>query len=315
MAVTADAPVVLVEGLHKTYGCVRALDGIDLAVGRGEIFGLLGRNGAGKSTTLDIICGLVAPTAGRVRVFDAEVRGRRVRRRIGYVPQDNTVYLAMTVWQNLRFAAIVHGLSRTAARRRAAEVMDRLGLTRIADRGGAQLSGGERRRLSIGMGIVHAPPLLVLDEPSTGVDIDSRHAIHTLLRELRGEGSTILYTTHHLEEAETLCDRIAVLDTGTIVVTADVKSFVATYASPYCEIVCEATDAVVALLREALPGTGTTVYDRRIRVEAEHPEILSTIVRMLGASQLPVKDVRSVPVSLENAFLQALAQRPGSAPR
>ncbi|MFI9504682.1 ABC transporter ATP-binding protein [Nocardia sp. NPDC052566] len=305
-----DEPAVLVDGLRKTYGSVRALNGVDLAIGRGEIFGLLGRNGAGKSTALDIICGLVEPTAGRVRVFGTDVRrnGRSVRRRIGYVPQDNTVYLAMTVRQNLRFAAIVRGMSRRGARQRAAEVMERLGLGPIADRGGAKLSGGERRRLTIGMGIMHAPPLMVLDEPSTGVDIDSRHAIHHLLRELRGEGSTILYTTHHLEEAETFCDRIAVLDHGTILVTADMKSFVADYASPYCEIVSDEAAAVAALLRDALPDTAITVRDRRIRVATEQAETVTTVVRVLGASHLPVKDVRSVPVSLENAFLRTIGQ-------
>ncbi|MFI9404500.1 ABC transporter ATP-binding protein [Nocardia sp. NPDC052316] len=313
----ADEPVVLVDGLRKTYGSVVALDGVGLSVGRGEIFGLLGRNGAGKSTALDIICGLVKPTAGRVEVFGTDVRrhGRRLRRRIGYVPQDNTVYLAMTVWQNLRFAAIVRGMPRPTAHRRAAEVMERLGLSRIADRGGAQLSGGERRRLSIGMGIVHSPPLMVLDEPSTGVDIDSRQAIHHVLRELRGEGSTILYTTHHLEEAEILCDRIGVLDEGTLVVTTDVKSFVAEYASPYCEIISDQAAAVLTLLRDALPATAITLHGRRIRVAAQQPEILPTLVRVLDESDLPIKDVRAVPVSLENAFLQIIEQRPRAAAR
>ncbi|RDI65533.1 ABC transporter ATP-binding protein [Nocardia pseudobrasiliensis] len=315
MDAALDEPVVLVRGLRKAYGSVTALNGVDLAIGRGEIFGLLGRNGAGKSTALDIICGLLAPSAGQVEVFGRDVRGhgRSVRRRIGYVPQDNTVYLAMTVWQNLRFAAIARGLSRRGAQRRAAEVMERLGLDRIADRGGAYLSGGERRRLSIGMGIVHSPPLMVLDEPSTGVDIDSRHAIHNLLRELRGEGSTILYTTHHLEEAESLCDRVGVLDTGSIVVTADVKNFVAEYASPYCEIATDETAAVAALLRDAVPDIAITVRDRRIRVSTPQVEILPAVVRAIDESHLPVKDVRSIPVSLENAFLHALEQyRPGS---
>ncbi len=315
MDAALDEPVVLVRDLRKAYGSITALNGVDLAIGRGEIFGLLGRNGAGKSTALDIICGLLAPSAGRVEVFGLDVRGqgRSVRRRIGYVPQDNTVYLAMTVWQNLRFAAIVRGISRRGARRRAAEVMERLGLDRIADRGGAYLSGGERRRLSIGMGIVHSPPLMVLDEPSTGVDIDSRHAIHDLLRELRGEGSTILYTTHHLEEAESLCDRVGVLDAGSIVVTADVKNFVAEYASPYCEIATDETAAVATLLCDVLPEIAITVRDRRIRVATPRPEILPAVVRALDESHLPVKDVRSVPVSLENAFLHALEQRrPGS---
>ncbi|WP_433656216.1 ABC transporter ATP-binding protein [Nocardia sp. CA-128927] len=310
MDVTSDEPVVLVDGLRKKYGPVLALNEINLAIGRGEIFGLLGRNGAGKTTALDIICGLVKPTAGRVQVFGTDVRkhGRRVRRHIGYVPQDNTVYLAMTVWQNLRFSAIVRGMPRATARRRAAEVMERLGLSRIADRGGAHLSGGERRRLSIGMGIVHSPPLMVLDEPSTGVDIDSRHAIHNLLREMRGEGSTILYTTHHLEEAEILCDRIGVLDAGSIIVTADVKSFVAEYGSPYCEIVSDEAAAVTTLLHDALPDTGITLHGRQIRVAAQQAEILPTVVRVLDESHVPIKDVRLVPISLENAFLQAIEQ-------
>lgn len=317
MDVSTDEPIVRVRGLRKKYGSFLALDDVGLAVGRGEIFGLLGRNGAGKSTALDIICGLVKPTAGQVEVFGTDVRrhGRRVRRRIGYVPQDNTVYLPMTVWQNLRFSAIVRGMSRAAAGRRAAEVMERLGLSHIADRGGAHLSGGERRRLSIGMGIVHAPPLMVLDEPSTGVDIDSRQAIHRLLRELRGEGSTLLYTTHHLDEAESLCDRVAVLDTGRVVATADVKSFVAEYGRPYCEIVSDQTEAVTTLLRAALPATRITLHGGRIRVGAEQPEQVATVVRVLGASNLPVKDVRAVPVSLENAFLHAVERAPGSATR
>ncbi|WP_395105735.1 ATP-binding cassette domain-containing protein [Actinomadura sp. SCN-SB] len=212
-------PAVAVDGLVKRFGEVEAVRGIEFAVEPGEVFGFLGPNGAGKSTTINMLCTLLRPTAGRARVAGHDVVSGRddVRRNIGLVFQDPTVDGYLTGEQNLRFHAELYGVPRAVIGDRIRQVLEMVGLwERRRDRV-RQYSGGMRRRLEIARGLLHSPRVLFLDEPTVGLDPQTRASIWEYIRELKRAGRiTIFMTTHYMEEAE-YCDRIAIMDSGTIV--------------------------------------------------------------------------------------------------
>jgi ABC-2 type transport system ATP-binding protein len=202
--------------LSKSYRDVPAVRGLDLRVGHGEFFGLLGPNGAGKSTTIGMLTTLVRPTAGRAAVCGIDVRRRpvEVKRRIGMVSQNNTLDQEVTVAENLEFRGRYFGMSRARARQRADELLAAFDLTGKRRAMPAQLSGGQAKRLMICRALVHRPEVLFLDEPTAGLDPQTRVHLWDTLRALQAEGQTILLTTHYLEEAEALCDRVAIIDDG-----------------------------------------------------------------------------------------------------
>ncbi|WP_218003359.1 ATP-binding cassette domain-containing protein [Nocardia concava] len=216
-------PVIRVRGLARTFktktGDVQAVTGIDFDVHYGEIIGLLGPNGAGKTTTLRMISTLLSPTAGEATVVGADLRGqaRTVRSRIGYVPQGGSTNELELVEDELVLQARLFGLSKAEAKANAAELAKALEFDGLERRKCSQLSGGQRRRVDIALGLVHRPTLIYLDEPTTGLDPQSRANLWDHIRRLRDEGTTIVLTTHYLEEADALCDRILVMDHGTIV--------------------------------------------------------------------------------------------------
>jgi ABC-2 type transport system ATP-binding protein len=217
------AEIVQVKGLRKIYEGkqrVVAVDGIDLAVREGELYGLLGPNGAGKTTTFSICTTRVLPTAGSVRLngVDVVASPALARRSMGIVPQYNTLDRACTVYENIHFHCLYFGFSRTEAKRRTTELLEQFHLSDRADSYPAQLSGGLAQRLQIARAISHRPKVLFLDEPSAGLDPQSRIAMWDAVRALREEGITVVLTTHYMEEADELCDRVAIVDHGKILV-------------------------------------------------------------------------------------------------
>lgn len=216
MSMQSDGPVVLVRGLTKSYGSLKAVDGLDLEVRRGEALGLLGPNGAGKTTVLRILSTLVARDGGEVRVlgFDPAVDGRELRSRIGVVPQEIALYDALSARENLEFFARAHGVPAAGVRARVAWALAGAGLEERADSRVGTFSGGMKRRLNIVASLLHEPELLFLDEPTAGVDPQSRNHVFEFVEELRSRGLTLIYTTHQMGEVERLCDRIVVLDRG-----------------------------------------------------------------------------------------------------
>jgi ABC-2 type transport system ATP-binding protein len=217
------ASVIEAHGLRRTFrtrrGEVEAVAGIDLEVGGGLIFGFLGPNGAGKTTTLRMLATLLTPTAGTALIagFDLRREPQRVRERIGYVGQSGGTDRSVTGRAELVFQSRLYGLSASDARRRTTELLAAFELGICADRTTATYSGGQRRRLDIALGLVHRPALLFLDEPTTGLDPQSRARMWDEVRGLRESGTTIFLTTHYLEEADALCDRVAIIDRGRIV--------------------------------------------------------------------------------------------------
>ncbi len=213
-------PAVEVEDLVKSYGEVDAVRGVSFAVAPGEVFGLLGPNGAGKSTTIDVLCTLTAPTSGAARVagFDVVTRRDDVRRHIGLVFQDRTLDVRLTAEQNLRLHADLYGVDAGVIPARMDQMLRMVGLADRRDQRVLTFSGGMKRRLEIARGLLHSPRVLFLDEPTIGLDPQTRSSIWRYLRALKeAEGTTIFMTTHAMDEAE-LCDRIAIMDRGEIVV-------------------------------------------------------------------------------------------------
>ncbi len=211
--------MIELKALSKHFGPIKAVDGIDLTVAKGECFGLLGRNGAGKSTTIKMLVGLLAPSSGRARVagFDLATQSEQVRANIGYVPQSLSVDGVLTGWQNLEIFGQLHCLPRAVLQRRIPETLAMLDLEEAAHRPVATYSGGMVRRLEIGQSILHRPAVVLLDEPTVGLDPVSRRIMWDHIRRLqRREKITLLLTTHYMEEAEELCGRIAIMSRGRI---------------------------------------------------------------------------------------------------
>ena len=209
-------PVLECRGLRKRFGELEAVRGVSFRVEAGETYGLLGPNGAGKTTTISMVCGLLAADEGEVAVAGRPVTTRSVSAKaaIGYVPQELALYPDLNARENLGFFARLYGMAGPDARSRVDEVLDLVGLADRARDLARTYSGGMQRRLNIGIGLLHRPQLLVLDEPTVGVDPQSRNAILESVERLSSEGMAVLYTTHYMEEAERLCDRIGIVDLG-----------------------------------------------------------------------------------------------------
>lgn len=218
---------IKLEHISKTYrGSIKpAVDNISLEITRGSRFGLLGPNGAGKTTTISILCGLLNYEQGAVYIDDMrlEKNYKQIRRLIGLVPQDIALYDTLTAKENLRFIAEMYGLDRIQTKSRINESLDMLGLTGSANKQIRRYSGGMKRRINLAAGILHQPKILILDEPTTGVDVQSRNVILDFLKTQNEKGTTIIYTSHYLEEAEELCDELAIIDHGKVIINGKSK--------------------------------------------------------------------------------------------
>ncbi|WP_122262075.1 ABC transporter ATP-binding protein [Ornithinimicrobium cerasi] len=216
--VLSSTPVLEAVDLVRRFGPVTAVDHVSLRIEPGQTFGLLGPNGAGKTTTISMICGLLSPDGGSVHVAGVPMAQEPLaaKRRLGLVPQDLAVYPEISARQNLTFFGRLQGLHGAELRTRVGEVLELVGLSDRAKEPSKKFSGGMKRRLNIGIGLLHHPDLLVLDEPTVGVDPQSRNAILESVEALAGQGMAVLYTTHYMEEAQRLCDRVAIVDDGRV---------------------------------------------------------------------------------------------------
>jgi ABC-2 type transport system ATP-binding protein len=217
--IAINTPAIVATNLRKKYGSLTALDGVSFMVGNGSIFGLLGPNGAGKTTTIRIMTGLTKPESGKVSILGHEFAKATIlaKKKIGVVPETSNIYEEMTAEQNLVFAAELYGVPSKERGKRAMELLDDFGLAERRNNLVAGFSRGMKRRLTIACGMIHAPEILFLDEPTTGLDVQSALALREQIRRLNEGGTTILLTTHYLEEADQLCDTIAMINKGKIV--------------------------------------------------------------------------------------------------
>ncbi len=210
---------IVIDGLAKKYENVTAVDGLSLQVEYGELFGLLGPNGAGKTTTINVLCGLLDPTKGSVQVggHDITKEPTNVKEIIGVCPQETAIYTYLTGMENVQFFGNLHAMSPDNLRKRSRDLLERLGLLEDANRSAGKYSGGMRRRLNIAIALVHDPQIVFLDEPTVGMDVQSRHAVWDFIRQLKTRGKTVVLTTHYMEEAEELCDRVGIIDHGKLI--------------------------------------------------------------------------------------------------
>jgi ABC-2 type transport system ATP-binding protein len=300
---------VEVRGLTKVYrgnGKLppkRALDKIDLAIPRGSIFGLLGPNGAGKSTLINILAGMVIKTEGKAIIWNIDIdqAPRAARAAIGVVPQELTFDMFFTPREHLELQAGFYGVPRHE--RRTMEILALVGLTAQADSLTRTLSGGMRRRLMVAKAMVHAPPVLVLDEPTAGVDVELRRHLWEQVRVLNQAGTTILLTTHYLEEAETLCDRIAIIDNGRVVANDTTPALVARVDDKRLTI---ALAEPIMALPERLAATGLEWLEPGKLILRYNPSraAIGMVLDAIGAAGLHVRDVTSDQADLEDIFLR-----------
>jgi daunorubicin resistance ABC transporter ATP-binding subunit len=303
------------EDLRKTYktsrGDVRAVRGIDLAVGTGEFFGLLGPNGAGKSTTIGMLTTLVVPTGGRAWVAGIDVVADPVgvKRRIGVVTQNNTLDMQLTVAENLEFRSRFFGLGLRDAAQRAEQLLAAFGLEDRRKAIATDLSGGQAKRLLIARALVHKPDVLFLDEPTAGLDPQTRVNLWDMLRALHDEGQTILLTTHYMEEAEALCDRVAVVDHGEVLASGTIDELKGgAGAETVITVRYEGAVPDGLALRAGLaarPGISKVETEGdQVRVFTREPDgVLGELVTAGASAGLTVRDAAQLKPSLETVFL------------
>jgi ABC-2 type transport system ATP-binding protein len=300
---------ILVEKLRKHYGAVQALDGVSLRVSAGEVFGLLGPNGAGKSTTVKLLATLTTPDSGRAEVAGHDIVNEpdAVRRSIGCVPQSSGVDRDATGRENLMLQGRIQGMGGRALQTRVDELLSLLGIAKAADRVVRGYSGGMKRRLDVGLGLVHRPQVLFLDEPTTGLDPEARASMWEELGRLaEGESLTILLTTHYMEEADQLADRLAIVSRGRVVVEGTPEELKASLYGEAVEV--EITDGGAAdaeTVVAALEGVHeASVEGRKLRSRvASGARAIPTILSALEARGIGVESVTTHRPSLDDVYL------------
>ncbi len=297
-----------VRGLVRDFkGGVRAVDGIDLSVAPGEVYGFLGPNGAGKSTTVLVLTTLLPPTSGTATVagYNVAHQGPEVRRAIGASLQESALDPFLTGTEHMRLQSALHGIDRAESERRGVELLARVGLTNAADRKVGGYSGGMKRRLDLALALVHRPRLLFLDEPTTGLDPQSRAALWEEVRRLAAEGVTVFLTTQYLEEADVLADRVGIIDRGKIVAEGTPAELKAAIGRPSVEAVPQ-DPGDRDRLREVLHRFGEEAAASPKGVAARLPEgvgDLAEIVRAIDAEGIPIADLRLHTPTLDDVFL------------
>lgn len=219
---------IRIQDLVKKFEDVTAVDGISLEVQKGELFGLLGPNGAGKTTTINVLCGLIKPTSGTVKIGDYDVQKEtaKVKKLIGVCPQESAIYPYLTGAENVELFGNLHTMDKETLKKRRDMLLEKMGLVEDAKRKSDKYSGGMKRRLSLILALIHDPQIAFLDEPTVGMDPQSRHAVWDFIKELKEESKTIILTTHYMEEAEELCDRVGIIDHGKLIALGNPQTLI-----------------------------------------------------------------------------------------
>ncbi|MBC8448075.1 MAG: ATP-binding cassette domain-containing protein [Chloroflexi bacterium] len=310
-----------VNDLTKVYGPpdsgVLAVDHINFAVHQGEVFGFLGPNGAGKTTTQRMLTTLLEPTEGHIIIngHDLARDAYPVKRQMGLVPEESNVYTELSAWDNLMFTAQLYRVPRAERAERAQQLLETFGLWEKRDVKVENFSKGMRRRLSIAMAIIHRPTLLFLDEPTPGLDVQSAHAIRDLIRQLNAEGTTIFLTTHQIEEANQLCDRVAIIDHGQIAAIDTPERLKAAFRRVQSvEVALEPDGQTHGEALAALPGVTTAVkMGDKWRLYTEDPSVLlPQVMDYARANSLKVINLSTLGPSLEDVFLELTGQQVGT---
>ena len=294
---------IQIKGLKKSYNDTPALKGVDIEISKGEFFGLLGPNGAGKTTTINILTGLVFKDAGTCLVFEKDIVKdyRYTRSKIGIAAQELSVDWFFTIEKLLYFQAGYYGISTKKAKPKVDELLGRLGLDKKRDSRLRQLSGGMKRRFQIAKALVHDPDILILDEPTAGVDVELRHDLWKYLKELHNKGKTILLTTHYIEEAELLCDNVAIIDEGIILKEGSPKQLTKELGKSGVTV---QTGKAIQNIENLLTDLTYTVEDSRLHFSVEDAEkAIPDIIQKLSKINIPIHSITTETSSLEDVFL------------
>jgi ABC-2 type transport system ATP-binding protein len=308
---------VVVHNLRKSYGTVEAVKNVSFQIQPGEIFGLLGPNGAGKTTTIRVLCGLSAPDAGQVEVSGISVikNPKAVRQRLGYVAQEVAPDKVLTGRELLQLQAALYHLSPALTTERIQTVLNLLGLNDWADQKTGTYSGGLMKRLDLAAGLLHQPDVLVLDEPTVGLDIESRFVVWDFLRSLKAQGTTILMTSHYLEEVDALADRVAIIDQGMVIasdtpsalkdrvggdrITLRIREFATTEEANHARSLLQPLDFVQDVILNSAQGNSLNL------VIHPNPDALLTIQKTLQDNQIPIFGIAQSRPSLDDVYLAA----------
>jgi daunorubicin resistance ABC transporter ATP-binding subunit len=303
-------PALEIRDLRKTFGKFTAVDGLSLTVQQGEIFGLLGPNGSGKTTTINMISGLSKPSGGQINVLGYDVRRdmRQIRRILGAVPQETALYEELSAWTNLNFHADLFGIPRKEKKERITNVLKLVQLLDRKDSRVGTFSGGMKRRLALGRALLHEPQLIYLDEPTLGVDVQARRAIWDYILNLRAQGKTVLITTNYLEEAQALCDRLAIIDRGKLVAMDTPQHLKELHGAQVVDLELAGSCEQIEQIR-ALAGVKdvmvTAVPDGvRLRVITEGVKHLVPQIINLASQEAALRDISVRDPNLDEIFLR-----------
>ncbi len=301
--------IIQTKDLTKYYDDLLAVDHISFEIDSGELFGLLGPNGAGKTTTIKMLTGLARPSSGKALVAGIDIREdpKDAQRMMGVVPDESNLYPELTGFENLTFCGALYGMGKDERRQRARELLEMFTLDNAADRKFGAYSKGMKRKLTIAAGIIHHPPVLFLDEPTTGIDVTSARQIRQLITELCDQGTTILLTSHYIEEAERLCDRIAFIVEGRIIKIDSVANLLQPVQDVHILDI-----ALSGMTKDVLPAAAQHFTEYQVarlpgeilRFTSRHPMTVSAIVHFLEDHQVQVLEARRKTPSLEDVFVQ-----------
>jgi len=306
--------IIEVKNVVKRFGDRAAVDGVDLSVHEGEIFGLLGPNGAGKTTIISLLATLLVPDDGEITIYGFNLRqeARRVRPLIGFVPQEMGLYPTLSAWDNLAFFGRVYGLYGSNLRERVTNVLGLVGLSERASDPVQTFSGGMKRRLNIAAGLVHKPRILFLDEPTVGVDPQSRNFIFEHVERLNEEGITIVYTTHYMEEVERLCDRVAIMDQGSILALDTTIGLVNRLGAGviYMGLPRASLEPILPDVRAISQVLTATEEKGRLKIETSNARLaLLELIGLCNARNVSIVSLEMLEPTLESVFLHLTGKR------
>lgn len=294
-----------VKDLCKSFGSFCAVDHLSLEVRQGEIFGLLGPNGSGKTTTINMISGLSRPTSGEVRVmgYDVQHNARQVRQMLGSVPQETALYEELSAWTNMDFHADLFGIPRREKKARITRLLELVQLLDRKDSRVGTFSGGMKRRLALARALLHDPRLIYLDEPTLGVDVQARRAIWDYILALRDQGKTVLITTNYLEEAQALCERLAIIDHGKLIAVDTPEHLKQTYGGSVIEVETAQPVTDLAALRALAGINDVKQEDTHLRITAQGTSNIAAEIINVLSQQNEIRDIAIREPNLDEIFL------------
>ncbi len=297
-----------IEHLSKTFDTIKAVDDISFEVTEGEIFGFLGPNGAGKTTTISIIAGLLRPDSGKIHINSLDLDGdlKKIKRLMGVVPQEMAFYEELTAKENLLFWGKLYGVRKKELDERVQYYLEKTGLLGRENDALKKYSGGMKRRINLIIGLIHEPKLLLLDEPTIGIDVQTKLNIYQIIKEASSNGTTILYTTHNLQEAEELCHRIAILDLGKILALGTLDELIQIVGEKDIVIISGkfSIDMARTIISEFQQATVLSIEERKLVLSLEASKNISTLLEEFFKKGITIDDVSIKQPNLESVFLK-----------